>query len=141
MDKMGKIDKIDRIDKKRNTVQRQLIFNAVKELDIHATAEQVYEYVVRKYPTVSKATVYRNLSQMAESGELLNIGSFYGSAHYDHVCREHYHFICENCRRVFDVDGEFSDIVERIEKPGEFDITGFYISFTGLCRKCKDLKL
>jgi len=64
---------------KRNTVQRQLILDAVRELDIHATAEQICEYIHKKQPSVSKATVYRNLNQMTESGELLNIGYFYGA--------------------------------------------------------------
>jgi len=70
---------------KRNTVQRQLIFDAVKELNIHATAEQVIEYLAKKHPSIGRATVYRNLNTMSESGELLRIGSFYGSTHYDHI--------------------------------------------------------
>ena len=125
------------MDTKRNTVQRQLILNAVKELDIHASAEQVFEYVARKHPSISKATVYRNLRQMAESGELLNIGCFYGVAHYDHHCHEHYHFICENCRRVFDVDGKFSEMIDKIETADQFDIKYCHVSFSGLCRDCK----
>jgi Fe2+ or Zn2+ uptake regulation protein len=124
--------------KKRNTVQRQLIFDAVKELNIHATAEQVFEYVSRNHPSVSKATVYRNLGQMAESGELLNIGIFYGSVHYDHNCHEHCHFICEECRQVFDVDGDFSDIIGRAADSSRFDITGFRASFTGVCGNCRN---
>ncbi|MCL2838196.1 MAG: transcriptional repressor [Oscillospiraceae bacterium] len=120
---------------KRNTIQRQLILNAVEELNIHATAEQVYEYVVRKYPTISKATVYRNLGQMAESGELLNIGSFYGQTHYDHNCHKHYHFMCKDCRRVFDVEGDFDDLFGKFSGIDGFDITN--ISFNGLCCDCK----
>jgi len=125
------------MDNKRNTVQRQLILDAVKELNIHATAEQVFEYIIRKHPSVSKATVYRNLSRMAELGDLLNIGIFYGSAHYDHNCHEHYHFICESCKRVFDVDGKFSEIINKIEKNDGFNITSCRISFSGLCSYCK----
>ena len=126
--------------KKRQTVQKQLIANALKELDIHATAEQVFGHIARQHPSISKATVYRNLSQMSESGEILNIGDFYGCAHYDHVCRLHYHLICEDCRRVFDVEGDFSDIADRIENLGEFDVTGHSISFRGLCHSCKSKK-
>ena len=122
---------------KRNTVQQKLILDAVKELDNHATAEQVFEYVVRKHPSISKATVYRNLSQMAESGELVNIGCFYGATHYDHRCHEHFHFICEVCKKVFDVDGKFSDIIDKIEATNAFDIKSCNVSFSGLCRDCK----
>jgi Fe2+ or Zn2+ uptake regulation protein len=126
------------MDGKRNTIQRQLILDALKELDIHATAEQVFDYVVRKYPSISKATVYRNLGSMSESGEVINIGSFYGSAHFDHNCHDHYHFVCETCKRVFDVKGGFHDIFDRIKDLNGFDITGCSVSFRGLCRDCKE---
>jgi len=125
----------------RNTLQRQLILNAVAALNIHATAEQVYDYINRTHPAISKATVYRNLNQMAQAGELLNIGSLSGSAHYDHNCHEHYHFICKECERVFDIDSDFSDIIERAERntsKGEFEIMDCHISFSGLCRACKN---
>ena len=128
------------MDNKRNTIQRQLVLDAVRELDIHPTAEQVFDYVVGKYPSISKATVYRNLSQMAEAGELLNIGSFGGSSHYDHNCHNHYHFICNECRQVIDVNDFFPDICGRIRNMKGFDITNHNIIFSGLCRDCKTKK-
>ena len=123
---------------KRNTVQRQLIFDAVKALNIHATAEQVIEYLAKKHPTIGRATVYRNLNYMSESGELLRIGSFYGSTHYDHNCHEHYHFICSNCRRIIDVEGSLADVFERFRNTEGIDITDCNISFSGMCWECKN---
>jgi len=125
------------VSSRRNTIQRQLIFDAVRELDIHATAEQAYEYVVKKHPTISKATVYRNLHHLSDAGELLNIGSFYGSIHYDHNCHKHYHFVCEECRRVFDVPASFPDICGELSDLDGFEIKGHHLSFNGLCRDCK----
>ena len=122
---------------KRNTVQRQLIFDAVKELDIHATAEQVVEHLAKTHPSIGRATVYRNLSYMAETGELLRISSYYGSTHYDHNCHEHYHFICSDCKKVIDVDGKLSDIFERIRDTNGFDIIDCSVSFSGRCWECK----
>ena len=122
---------------KRNTVQRQLILDAVRELDIHATAEQVYAQVVKKHPSISKATVYRNLSQMSDAGELLNIGNFYGSTHYDHNCHQHYHFICDGCRRIFDIDARLPDVSAEMTGMNGFEIKGHNLSFNGLCRDCK----
>ena len=123
---------------KRNTVQRQLIFDAVKELNIHATAEQVVEYLAEKHPSIGRATVYRNLNYMSESGELLRIGSFYGSTHYDHNCHEHYHFVCSNCRRIVDVEGSLADVFDRFKGTEGIDITDCNISFSGLCWECKN---
>jgi len=128
------------MQKKRQTVQRQLIFEAVSALNIHASAEHVYEYIVKKHPHVSKATVFRNLNQMAETGELLNIGVCYGSARYDHNCHSHYHFMCDECKQIFDVDGDFSDIISRTQSVGEIDITKYQLTFSGLCLACKTQK-
>ena len=122
---------------KRNTIQRKIIYDAVAALNIHATAEQVYEHVVMEYPTISKATVYRNLSQMAETGELLNAGNMLGSTRYDHNCHEHYHFACEICKKVFDVEGDFSDIIEKLRATNGFAIAYGGIAFTGVCGSCK----
>ena len=124
------------MDIKRNTIQRQLVLNAVKELDIHANAEQVYEYVIAVHPSISKATVYRNLSQLTEAGELLNIGSFYGSTHYDHNCHDHAHFICESCKRVIDINTRFPGI-DSITDMENLEIKSYNISFSGLCENCR----
>ena len=122
---------------KRNTIQRQLILNAVEELNIHATAEQVLDHIVQKHPSIGRATVYRNLNQMSEAGDLLKVCSYNGSTHYDHNCHEHYHFICKNCKRIFDVEGRIPNVMDSIEKTEGFDITDCNISFSGLCWACK----
>lgn len=121
----------------RNTVQKQLVLDAVGELDIHATAEQVYEHVVLTYPTISKATVYRNLHQSVQSGDLISIGTFNGSTHYDHRCHEHSHFVCESCGRVFDVEGDFSDVVDKADKTQGLSISAYHLSFSGKCSACQ----
>ena len=122
---------------KRNTVQKQLIFNAVKELNSHATAEQVVAYLLEKHPAIGRATVYRNLNRMTESGELIKIASCYGSTHYDHNSYAHTHFICKDCKRIFDIDADYSHLLEMHNNKEGFDITGFHVTFSGICWKCK----
>jgi len=124
---------------KRNTIQRQLVYNAVKDLDIHANAEQVYQHVIAIHPSISKATVYRNLTQLSESGALMNIGNFYGSTHYDHNCHDHYHFVCEECRHIFDISNCFPDVRDFTQNDG-LKITGHNLSFFGLCNECNGRK-
>ncbi|MCL2445616.1 MAG: transcriptional repressor [Oscillospiraceae bacterium] len=119
----------------RNTIQRQLILQAMKELDIHASAEQVYQHVVQQHPTISKATVYRNLSQMVEAGELINIGNLDGQTHFDHNCHAHHHFICETCKRIVDVEYDFADVLAKIQGIDGFAISN--IAFSGVCSTCK----
>ena len=84
----------------RNTVQRAMTLEAVRRLHAHPTAEEVYRQVAAEHPSISRATVYRNLRQLAESGLLLKINTTDGADHFDHRCDAHYHAGCLRCGRV-----------------------------------------
>ena len=55
---------------RRNTIQKDLVRNAVYEMRRHVTANEVYEFVKEVYPTIGKGTVYRNLDILVEEGAL-----------------------------------------------------------------------
>jgi Fe2+ or Zn2+ uptake regulation protein len=121
---------------KRNTIQRQLVMDALQALNIHATADQVYAFIIQTHPSVSKATVYRNLTQLAEVGEIFNIGHFYGSAHYDHNQPDHDHFICEKCCRVYDVPGGINAANEKLPGMDGYIINKRHLNYFGYCPEC-----
>lgn len=83
--------------------QRELILKSLRENCIHPTAEQLYDFIHQEEPTVSLATVYRNLNLLAENGMVKKIEGLDGTAHFDHQTHDHYHFICTRCGQVFDV--------------------------------------
>ena len=76
---------------KRSTVQRNLTLEAVNSLHCHATAEEVYEEVSKEHPSVSRATVYRNLKDLSDSGEIRKINNAGGADRFDHIVEKHYH--------------------------------------------------
>ena len=55
----------------RNTIQRQIVLQAVNQMHNHPTADAIYAVIAAQHPTISKATVYRNLNQLAAQGEIL----------------------------------------------------------------------
>ena len=67
----------------RNTVQRAMTLEAVRRLHAHPTAEEVYRQVAAEHPSVSRATVYRNLNQLAAQGEILRVPVPTGADHFD----------------------------------------------------------
>ena len=46
---------------RRNTIQKDLVRNAVYEMRRHVSANEVYEFIKEAYPAIGKGTVYRNL--------------------------------------------------------------------------------
>ena len=55
---------------RRNTIQKDLVRNAVCEMKRHVTANEVYEFIKEAYPAIGKGTVYRNLDILVEEGAL-----------------------------------------------------------------------
>ncbi|WP_059004376.1 Fur family transcriptional regulator [Bittarella massiliensis (ex Durand et al. 2017)] len=123
---------------KRNTIQRALVLKAVNTLQCHATVEEIYNLVVKEYPNISKVTVYRNLNQLAENGEIRKLEVPGDADRFDHLCHDHYHARCLKCGRVFDVDMDYiEDLEKRIKDAHGFEFSGHDLMFKGICPDCK----
>lgn len=121
----------------RNTIQAALIYEAVNRLQCHATAEEIYQEVIREHPSVSRATVYRNLNRLAQEGRIRKLELPTGPDRFDHLCHQHYHVRCEKCGRIFDVDMDcIPDLEKNIRDRRGFQITGHDILFRGICPEC-----
>lgn len=121
----------------RNTIQAALIYDAVNRLQCHATAEEVYQEVIREHPTISRATVYRNLNRLARMGRIRKLELLNGPDRFDHLCHQHYHVRCEKCGRIFDVDMDcIPDLEKNIRNSNGFQFTGHDILFRGICPEC-----
>lgn len=122
---------------KRNTTQRALVLEVVNEMRCHATADEVYNKIVKKYPHISRGTVYRNLNLLADIGEIRKMEMPSGADRFDHICQEHYHAKCVKCGRVFDVEMEFiADLEKNIKDTHGFEFIGHDIIFKGTCMEC-----
>lgn len=127
---------------KRNTIQRTLVLEAVNRLRFHPTAEEIYDDVIREHPHISKATVYRNLNQLAEDREIQKLAMADGPDRFDYRLQRHYHAKCSRCGRVFDVDMDYMDDIIRLVKDAHgFAIDGHNLVFTGICYRCQQTDL
>lgn len=121
----------------RMTRQRQRILEVLRSTTSHPTADWVYEQVRREIPDISLGTVYRNLKVLKESGEIMELN--YGStfSRYDGNPVNHYHFQCEECGRIYDLDLPVQEELNRAagQRSG-FQITHHRLEFYGTCRAC-----
>ncbi len=122
---------------KRTTTQRSLVLETVKGLRNHATADEIYDTIVRKYPHISRGTVYRNLNLLSDIGDIRKVAMPNGADRFDHICHDHYHSRCVKCGQVFDVEMDFiADLEKNIKDTHGFEITGHDIFFKGICQEC-----
>lgn len=123
---------------RRNTVQRELVLNAVKSLKNHATADEIYSMIIKIHPSIGRGTVYRNLNLLAEDGEIRKIEIPDGPDCFDHICGAHYHVKCIRCGHVFDVDMDvISNLKDRIRDAHGIQFLDYDILFKGICSDCQ----
>ena len=122
----------------RNTIQRALVLDAVRSLHNHPTSADVYEAVRERCPSISRATVYRNLGVLARQGEILRVEGRSGADRYDFRCSPHYHATCRVCGGVFDIDMPAPpDLAGCVTDAHGFAIEGFDVVFEGVCPACR----
>lgn len=121
----------------RSTIQRSLVLEAVKELKCHPTSDEIYEKIVKKYPSISRGTVYRNLNLLSENGEIRRVEMPSGADRFEVQRRDHYHARCVQCGQVFDVDMEvIPDLEKSIKDSHGFKFVSHDIIFKGTCFAC-----
>ena len=121
----------------RNTIQKQLILDAVQSLKSHATADEVYRHIRKLHPNISKGTVYRNLNKLADIGEIKKVEVPGDVERFDHICTSHYHVKCTECGKIFDVEMDYiHDLDKKIRNTNGFVFNGHDIIFQGICPNC-----
>lgn len=118
--------------------QREAIKEFMSSRKDHPTADMVYTQVKKEFPNISLGTVYRNLTLLADMGELLRINVGDGTDHFDPDTSSHYHFICKNCGCVQDVELELEvPLTELAGRSFAGDITDSITYFKGICAECQ----
>lgn len=118
--------------------QRGFVLDAVRRTQgLHPTADTLYNVIREQSPSVSLATVYRNLNQLAEAGQIARV-SIPGSAdRFDPVPDGHSHLFCKECGAVVDIPATaLPDIVGPVQSATGcvVELCGFV--FYGLCSDC-----
>ncbi len=117
--------------------QREAIKEYLLHTKEHPTADTVYMHIRGIYPNISLGTVYRNLNLLAEQGEILKINCRDGSDRFDGNPNLHYHFICNECGQVIDLNMESIEHINVIANAGFMGkVEGHVTFFYGICPQC-----
>ena len=126
--------------KRRNTVQKKLVLETIQKLKTHLTADEIYAYIHKEYPTISKGTVYRNLNILVEEGLLRRVEISGGADCFDFTLKNHYPIRCIQCKKVYDVDmDELGEINHLIHNAHGFQFLSYDVCFKGICPNCSKI--
>ena len=124
----------------RWTSQRALIVREALETHDHFTAEELLELCRKKDPKVSRATVYRTLSVLEESGFVEGLETGDGGRRFEHVLghEHHDHMVCLKCEQIIEFrDDELERRQELAAKKVGFLIQRHSLRLYGRCKACQ----
>lgn len=124
---------------RRFTRQRSAVFEYLRSVETHPTAEEVYHAVREGIPNISLATVYKALEALVDSHLATKLAYADGPARYDHRCDAHYHIRCLKTGQVRDLDLPFdkklldnlgAELAESLRRQG-FQVTDYHLELLG----------
>lgn len=125
----------------RNTKQRQVVLDIVRNTDTHPTADWVYEQARQIIPNISLGTVYRLLGRLQEEGLVIQLEAGSRKSRFDGRPGGHQHVVCERCGRIVDVpDVIDSSATERIQQMTGYRVRTHRVEWFGICPQCQSQK-
>jgi len=123
------------------TNQRLEILTYLNGNRAHPSVDEVYEAVRRKLPAISRATVYRNLKQLADQGLIQEV-LIKGVIRYEPNTEPHHHVVCMKCGKIMDFMSEqLTDYSLSLGREFEdFRIETTTTNFFGVCSICSEEK-
>lgn len=123
----------------RATRQRAAVADIMERTDEFRSAQQIHSALEAEGTHVGLATVYRNLTAMAEAGEVDQVRSAEGETLY-RACERHehhHHIVCRRCGRAVEVaGGELEAWIQKVSAQHGFTAMEHTAEFFGLCAEC-----
>lgn len=109
----------------------------LSEVPNHPTADDLVRLVRQVIPSISHATVYRNLQELVKAGLIGTLERAGASVQFETNPDSHHHFVCGACGGVWDV---YLDAFQ-VQPSGESSILGFRVDrqevqLHGRCARC-----
>jgi len=118
--------------------QRMKIYEYLAREKNHPTVEQIFQYLVKEMPTLSKATVYNTMDIFRNAGLVRVVTIENNEARYDSEVSIHGHFKCELCGSIYDFPVDVSALSPDVLD--NFEITEKDVYFRGICPECLNKK-
>ena len=115
------------------TPQRLEILQTIQK-NGHISIDDLYNHIKEKFPSISLATVYKNIHTLKDENILTEIHPQNEKSHFEVKKEPHGHFICKNCGHIYDFEIETS-CNPHLSEISEIDESEVYLY--GICKKCK----
>ena len=85
---------------RRNTLQKEIVIKTIQDIDKHVTADEIYSYINKFHPSISRATIYRILNVLVDEGQITKVDMPSGPTYFDKRLDKHHHVKCIKCQQI-----------------------------------------
>ncbi|WP_295421703.1 Fur family transcriptional regulator [Sulfurovum sp.] len=123
------------------TFQRMNILEVI-EKNGHMAVEEIYKEVARVHPSLSLATIYKNIILMMSKGVLVEVPIAGRKSKYELAKVDHMHLICTECGEVEDRSclESTDEIFDQLSQQEHFKLSKRQVNLYGICKKCQTRK-
>ena len=120
------------------TPQRLEIVNVLSSYG-HLNVDKLYALLKSTFPSISLATVYKNINTMMAKNFLSEVKLQNQKSVYELVKETHSHIMCTECEEILDITLDTSSLFAEATSKSNYNITSSNIVFNGVCQKCQVL--
>ena len=102
----------------------------------HINIDDLYQLLKKKYPSLSLATIYKNINIMCDKLFLSELKMANKKTLYELKKEEHFHLVCSKCNNIMDINLDASSLIKEAEKLSSFNLKESSIILNGICPKC-----
>lgn len=103
----------------------------------HLLIEDIINELEKKEENINISSVYNNLDTLVKE-KIVEKYNFSGKNYYEYNKDVHGHFICENCKKTFNINVPGMDCLDMlIYKKYQAKVNSYKIEFSGICEDCQ----
>ena len=104
---------------------------------VHMSVDELYEAIKQKFPSISLATVYKNINAMLEKDFILEVKIPHQKSKYELAKASHSHILCEHCGKVEDIALDLEPLAQKAANLTDYQINDDALVLSGICPTCK----
>jgi Fur family ferric uptake transcriptional regulator len=124
----------------RNTAERETIIREIFSRHDHFDIDEIHLRLKKKGRRISRASIYRTIPLLIDSGLVQMVSFEDGHQHYEHIHghQHHCHLWCLGCGKIIEFqDGRVKKIENELARLHNFRITSHKLKVYGYCEKCR----
>ncbi len=103
----------------------------------HISIENLYDVMLKKFNSISLATIYKNINLMLEASFIQEVKIPNEKSVYELTKDAHSHIICDSCGEIMDIELNLDSVISNAAQTSSYKIKKSDLVLSGTCKNCQ----